>query len=96
VLEWQTLTRFIESDMANGPTSLCTFLYKFYEFDIPKTKYKVKVAKNKGELNSKRRAEYQDTDYDLSKWKYSKKANSTKNLPAISKTTVKAIDYIGM
>jgi len=97
VLEWQTLMRFIDEDKSKGPNSLCAFLYKFYEDDIPKDKYKVKVAKKKGELGPNDRAEYEDLDYDLSQWKFERpEKKGKKKQPAMTIPTLKAIDYIGM
>jgi hypothetical protein len=68
VLEWQLLTKFIEEDKDKDDTSRCAHLYKYFLKDLPTFDYKIKVAKDDGKLDSNDHFEYEEKEYEFSKW----------------------------
>lgn len=68
ILEWQLLRDFIEADKSLGSSSRCAHLEKWFLEPMPKTNYKVKVAKNSGELQSNDHFDYEDMDHGFSRW----------------------------
>jgi hypothetical protein len=70
ILEWQLLQDFIEGDKGQGSNSRCAHLQEWFLGSMPTSAYKVKVAKNDGELQKDNHFEYEDKDYGFGGFKF--------------------------
>jgi hypothetical protein len=77
VLEWQLLVDFIEEEKdTNLLGSRCVHLYEWFLEYMPKGKsHKVKVAKDKGKLGTNNRFDFEDKDYSMDGWDFTKQKN---------------------
>ncbi|KAH7090484.1 hypothetical protein FB567DRAFT_546679 [Paraphoma chrysanthemicola] len=72
VLEWQLLAQFIQEDRHKGAGSRCAFIWKYFtQKKMDLKAYKVKIAKNKGKLDSDGHFEYEDGEFLFDKYENS-------------------------
>lgn len=87
ILEWQLLIKFIEENK-EATDSRCVFMHKYFvgASQAMKLKFKVKVAKDYGKLNTNNQFDYEDKEYDFTKWSVRLAGQNVEPRP---------IDYVG-